>query len=95
MSLADAPVLAGIHHLKLPVTDLTRSREWYQSRLGYQVEAEFVEQGRLMGVALRHPRGGPRLALRLDPGRARAAAGFDYFSIGVPDREAMDELATR
>jgi catechol-2,3-dioxygenase len=48
-----------------------------------------------MGVALRHPRGGPRLALRLDPGRARAAAGFDYFSIGVPDREAMDELATR
>jgi catechol 2,3-dioxygenase-like lactoylglutathione lyase family enzyme len=87
MSLADAPVLAGIHHLKLPVTDLTRSREWYQSRLGYQVEAEFVEQGRLMGVALRHPRGGPRLALRLDPGRARAAAGFDYFSIGVPDRE--------
>jgi catechol 2,3-dioxygenase-like lactoylglutathione lyase family enzyme len=95
MSLADAPVLAGIHHLKLPVTDLTRSREWYHSRLGYQVEAEFVEQGRLMGVALRHPRGGPRLALRLDPGRARAAAGFDYFSIGVPDREAMDELATR
>jgi catechol 2,3-dioxygenase-like lactoylglutathione lyase family enzyme len=95
MSLADAPVLAGIHHLKLPVTDLTRSREWYQSRLGYQVEAEFVEQGQLMGVALRHPRGGPRLALRLDPGRARAAAGFDYFSIGVPDREAMDELATR
>jgi hypothetical protein len=27
------PALAGVHHLKLPVTDLARSREWYRSRL--------------------------------------------------------------
>jgi catechol 2,3-dioxygenase-like lactoylglutathione lyase family enzyme len=95
MSLTDPPVLAGVHHLKLPVTDLTRSREWYRSRLGYQVQAEFVEQGQLMGLALRHPRGGPVLALRLDPDRARAAAGFDYFSIGVPDHGSINQLATR
>src|ERR1700719_4913639 len=95
MSVSDAPVLAGIHHLKLPVTDLARSREWYLSRLGYQVQMEFVEQGRLMGVALSHPNGGPPLALRLDPERARAAAGFDYFSIGVPDKDAIDQLAAR
>jgi catechol 2,3-dioxygenase-like lactoylglutathione lyase family enzyme len=95
MGPTDAPVLAGVHHLKLPVTDLTRSQEWYRSRLGYQVQAEFVEQGQLMGVALRHPRGGPALALRLDPARARAAAGFDYFSIGVPDQETMNQLAAR
>ena len=49
MDLQDAPQLAGIHHLKLPVTDLARSREWYQSRLGYQVQMEFVEHGTLMG----------------------------------------------
>ncbi len=95
MSVSDAPALAGIHHLKLPVTDLARSREWYRSRLGYQVQVEFVEQDQLMGYALSHPNGGPRLGLRLDPGRARAAAGFDYFSIGVPDKEAIDQLATR
>ena len=88
--MPDAPALAGIHHLKLPVTDLARSREWYQSRLGYQVQLEFVEQGRLMGYTLAHPNGGPQLALRLNPERARAAAGFDYFAIGVPDREAID-----
>ena len=35
--MPDAPALAGIHHVKLPVTDLARSREWYESRLGYQV----------------------------------------------------------
>ena len=93
--MSDAPALAGIHHVKLPVTDLARSREWYQSRLGYQVQMEFVEQGRLMGYSLAHPDGGPQLGLRLNPERARAAAGFDYFAIGVPDREAIDQLAAR
>ena len=95
MGVSDAPALAGVHHLKLPVTDLGRSREWYHSRLGYELKAEMVEQGRLMGLALGHPHGGPRLALRLDPERARAAAGFDYFAIGVPDKAAIDELAAR
>jgi len=87
------PSLAGIHHLKLPVTDLGRSSEWYRSRLGYEVAAEFVEDGQLMGCALAHSNGGPPLALRLDPDRARAAAGFDYFAIGVPSRDAIEELA--
>src|SRR5215468_2917663 len=82
MSVSDIPALAGVHHLKLPVTDLARSRDWYQTRLGYQVVAEFIEQGQLMGYAMTHPNGGPALALRLDPDRARAAAGFDYFAIG-------------
>ena len=48
-----------------------------------------------MGYGLTHPGGGPDLGLRLDPARARAAAGFDYFAIGVPDRAAMIELAAR
>lgn len=93
--MPDAPALAGIHHVKLPVTDLSRSREWYESRLGYQLQMEFVEQGRLMGYALAHPNGGPQLGLRLSPERAQAAAGFDYFAIGVPDKEAIDQLAAR
>jgi len=91
----DAPALAGVHHLKLPVSDLERSRSWYESRLGYELAREFVEGGTLMGVALRHPNGGPRLALRLDPDRAAAAAGFDYFAIGVPDKDALEDLAAR
>jgi len=86
MTLPDGPRVAGIHHLKLPVTDLARSREWYESRLGYRVQVEFVEQGQLMGYVLEHPDGGPVLALRLSPERARAA-GFDYFAIGVKARK--------
>jgi catechol 2,3-dioxygenase-like lactoylglutathione lyase family enzyme len=69
----EAPALAGVHHVKLPVSDLARSRQWYCSRLGYEVTVEFVEQGKLMGHVLEHPNGGPQLALRLAPVRARAA----------------------
>ena len=35
MDMQAAPRLAGIHHMKLPVTDLARSREWYRTRPGY------------------------------------------------------------
>lgn len=90
-----APALDGVHHLKLPVADLPRSRAWYETRLGYRVVTEFIEQGQLMGLALIHPNGGPMLALRRDPDRAAAAAGFDYFSIGVPDEAGLRALAER
>lgn len=90
---SQAPSLAGVHHLKLPVRDLARSRHWYESRLGYELAMEFVEGGKLMGYSLLHPNGGPGLALRLDPARAEAAAGFDYFAIGVPDKDAIEALA--
>ena len=95
MTSTDVPRLDGVHHLKLPVSDLARSRAWYESRLGYRLHIEFVEDGVLMGAALSHSNGGPELALRLDPVRAAAVAGFDYFSIGVPSEREMNELAVR
>jgi catechol 2,3-dioxygenase-like lactoylglutathione lyase family enzyme len=95
MDMQDVPQLAGIHHLKLPVADLAGSRGWYETRLGYRVQIEFVEQGQLMGYALEHPNGGPPLSLRLNPERARTAAGFDYFAIGVPGKETIEQLGTR
>jgi catechol 2,3-dioxygenase-like lactoylglutathione lyase family enzyme len=90
-----APRLDGIHHVKLPVRDLARSRAWYESRLGYRAAVEFAEQGTLMGIVMRHPNGGPEFGLRLDPVRAEAAAGFDYFAIGVPSKESIEDLAAR
>ena len=91
---SNVPALAGIHHVKLPVSDLARSLEWYESRLGYTVEHEFVEDGKLMGVAMSHGSGGPSFALRHHPEFA-AAAGFDYFAIGVPTKADVDSLAAR
>jgi catechol 2,3-dioxygenase-like lactoylglutathione lyase family enzyme len=93
--MPDAPVLDGIHHLKLPVSDLEKSLAWYQERLGYEVMIPFVEDGVLMGVSMRHPNGGPDLALRRNPEMAAAAAGFDYFAIGVPGHDAIAALNAR
>jgi catechol 2,3-dioxygenase-like lactoylglutathione lyase family enzyme len=89
------PRLDGVHHLKLPVADLDRSIAWYGARLGYRVTVEFVEDGHVAGVTMEHPNGGPVLALRLDPARAQAAAGFDYFALAAPDRAGLEEIAAR
>lgn len=87
------PTLDGVHHVKLPVSDLDRSIAWYRSRLGYEVAVVFRDHGKRGGVTMSHPQGGPMLGLVHAPERAGAAAGFDYFSIAVPDRARLVELA--
>jgi catechol 2,3-dioxygenase-like lactoylglutathione lyase family enzyme len=91
--------LQGFHHVKLPVSDLAASREWYERVLGLRVVTEFVEDGTVRGVALSDAGGTVGLALRQDPERAAALAGFDPVAIGVPTaadvvawRRRLDEL---
>jgi len=95
MATADAPLLDGVHHLKLPVADLDRTRAWYESRLGYHATVQFTQGGRATGLVMAHPNGGPMLSFPLDPERAARVSGFDYFSIGVPDKNALELLARR
>ena len=77
--------LAGFHHVKLPVSDIDRSREWYERVLGLTVDIEFVEDGTVKGVALVDA-GTVSIALRLDPARAAAMSGFDAIALAVPTR---------
>lgn len=76
--------LRGFHHVKLPVSDVATSRDWYERVLGLTVDIEFVEDGVLMGVGMTDPGGTVPIALRQDPERAKALAGFDPLAIGVP-----------
>jgi catechol 2,3-dioxygenase-like lactoylglutathione lyase family enzyme len=66
MGLAIADVkFTGVHHIKLPVSDLARSREWYERVLGYTVEREFPDgDGVVHGVGGRLPGAGVPVALR-------------------------------
>jgi catechol 2,3-dioxygenase-like lactoylglutathione lyase family enzyme len=80
-------MIEGIHHLKLPVSDVARSRAWYERTLGFRVTIEFVEQGEVVGVALAREGCRPQLALRHDPDRARALAGFDPVALLVGSRD--------
>ena len=82
--------LAGFHHVKLPVSDVVRSRDWYARVLDLHIVLEFVEEGILMGVALGDPAGTVSVALRHDPARAAAMAGFDPIALLVP---TCDELS--
>ena len=81
------PPFSQIHHVKLPVSDLPASRDWYRRILGFEVEIEFAEDGELRGLAMTDRDHTLRLALRLDPARAAALSGFDPVALAVPTRE--------
>jgi catechol 2,3-dioxygenase-like lactoylglutathione lyase family enzyme len=85
--------IGGIHHVKLPVSDIAASRAWYERVLGFAVEIEFEEDGVVRGVAL--GRDGVGLALRHDPRRAAALSGFDALALLVPAREQVSAWAAR
>jgi catechol 2,3-dioxygenase-like lactoylglutathione lyase family enzyme len=84
------PPLSQIHHLKLPVSDLSVSRDWYQRILGFEVEIEFTEDGELRGLAMTDRDRTVRLALRLDSERAAALSGFDPVALAVPTRNDVE-----
>lgn len=89
------PPLSGFHHVKLPVGDVVRSRDWYRDVLGLTVDIEFVEDCVLMGVALRDAGDTLSIALRHDPGRAAALSGFDPVAVGVPTRADLEAWQRR
>ncbi len=83
------PALAPIHHVKIPVSDVRASVEWYVRVLGLEVAIEFTEDGQLRGVALQTLDGATSIALRHDPERAAALRGFDLVALGVPTRDGV------
>jgi len=85
----------GFHHVKIPVSDVQRSRDWYGQMFGFVQEIEFVEDGVLAGVALTHPETALRLALRGDPERSRAMAGFDLAALAVSTLADLETMAAR
>ena len=94
-----------IHHLRLTVTDVQRSREFYTSLLGFQVAVESPPPGDpaaaetfsvlFGGVVM--ARGNLIMGLRpmaptadrFDPDRV----GLDHLSFGVPSREDLEQAA--
>jgi catechol 2,3-dioxygenase-like lactoylglutathione lyase family enzyme len=85
--------ISGIHHVKIPVSDIATSRGWYERVLGFAVEIEFAEEGAVRGLAL--GRDGVRMALRHDPERAKAMSGFDALALLVPARDQVHAWKAR
>ena len=86
--------LVKVQHVKVPVTDLRRSTRWYASLLDLKLIREFVESGRVRGVALRDATGNIHIALREREMCASrpVLTGFDPFALRVESREDLHAL---
>ncbi len=88
--------ILGIHHIKIPVTDLVRSRAWYERVFELETRMEFRDDhdGVVRGVSYR-AKGDFALALREQPDAARGIAGYDPFAIMLRGRADIDHWVTR
>ncbi|GAA4866698.1 VOC family protein [Actinomycetospora straminea] len=83
--------MTKVLHVKLPVTDLARSVDWYCRLMDLALAYEFVEDGELRGAVLHAEEGGFNLALRL---RRHCAGnpdltGFDVVGLHMATRESL------
>jgi quinol monooxygenase YgiN/catechol 2,3-dioxygenase-like lactoylglutathione lyase family enzyme len=98
MNAPENPTHGGIHHVKLPVTDLERSTAWYTAVLGAHRLNELDHRrpdGTLFAVILDVPGLAGRVELRLDPATARALNGYDFLTLAIADRAALDDWIAR
>jgi catechol 2,3-dioxygenase-like lactoylglutathione lyase family enzyme len=81
------PSLSGVHHVKIPVTDLARSADWYSRVFGLSVTIEFPDaDGVVRGLGGEVPGlGDTLLTLRVNPKAAEGCQGFDPVSFAVGD----------
>ncbi|MFF3909684.1 VOC family protein [Streptomyces sp. NPDC001848] len=87
------PVVRGLHHIKIPVSDLERSIASYGSVLGARRLEEFdhvTPDGELCAVILDIPGVDVPVELRLDPATAARLAGFDPLTFTVTGRAELD-----
>jgi catechol 2,3-dioxygenase-like lactoylglutathione lyase family enzyme len=87
------PALAGVHHLKIAVSDLDTSIAWYERVLrAHRVERfdHRDDTGALFGVIVELPGVDIPIELRLSPETAAATAGHDPITFGVTDRTELD-----
>ncbi|HEY5011634.1 MAG TPA: VOC family protein [Acidimicrobiia bacterium] len=88
--------ILGLHHIKIPVSDLVRSRAWYERVFDLDPLMEFRddEDGVVRGVSYRS-KGDLTLALRENAAAANGIAGFDPFAIMLRDRSDIEHWVRR
>jgi catechol 2,3-dioxygenase-like lactoylglutathione lyase family enzyme len=89
------PELAGIHHVKIPVTDLAVSVDWYGKVFGFTTTMEFPEgDGVVRGVAGEVAGlGDTMVTFRVNERAAAGCKDFDPVSFAVRDRADIEAWA--
>ena len=92
----DTGEILGVHHIKIPVTDLVRSRAWYERVFDLEPRMEFATITMVLCAACpTGPRETFALALRENPEAARGMAGYDPFAIMLRGRADVDHWVNR
>ncbi|QXE33258.1 VOC family protein [Streptomyces sp. GMY02] len=91
--MTSPPVLSGLHHVTLPVSDLDTSTAWYASVLGAErIPAldHHDPHGARYSVVVALPGLGVPVQLRLAPEAAGTATAYDPVTLAVADRAALE-----
>jgi catechol 2,3-dioxygenase-like lactoylglutathione lyase family enzyme len=90
------PAINGFGHIDLTVTDIDRSRQWWEEVMGFRL-VNVVETPDLSTRSMLHPCGiAVTLVRHSDPATKRfdeRAVGLDHFALRVPDRSTLEAWA--
>ena len=92
----NTPPVSGLHHLKLPVSDLDTSLHWYERVFGAEHLAQFDhfdDNGARYAVIIAIPGLPTPLELRWAPGGAAAMRGCDPINLAAESAEALQAWA--
>ncbi|MET0780320.1 MAG: VOC family protein [Microbacterium sp.] len=84
--------VTGIHHVRVPVSNLERSVGFWTATFGFERDFDFPGEAGLIATALRHPAADAHVVLWKDAERAKSNAGFTSLGLGLPDRASIDAL---
>ena len=88
------PAVVGLHHLRVPVSDVMCSRDWYSTVFDFEPRLTLEEEDRVVGVVLIHE-SGLTLGLHHAPELARSLNGFCLVALSVGDSVDLDHWCTR
>jgi catechol 2,3-dioxygenase-like lactoylglutathione lyase family enzyme len=80
------PAIVGVHHVRVPVSDVMASRDWYAETLGLS-PILVTEEDTVTGVVMGHP-SGVVVGLHLAPEQAKALEGFAIIGLAVIELDA-------
>jgi catechol 2,3-dioxygenase-like lactoylglutathione lyase family enzyme len=88
--------ILGLHHVKIPVSDMARSRAFYERVLELEPLSEFrdAEDGVVRGVVYR-AKGDLMVSLREQPTAAAGLRGYDPFAIMLRGRADIEHWVAR
>jgi catechol 2,3-dioxygenase-like lactoylglutathione lyase family enzyme len=78
------PPVVALHHVRIPVTDVLASQDWYSEVLGFRPTLVVEEENAVKGVVSVHP-SGVVIGLHSAPQQATALKGFAVIGLSVED----------